>query len=53
MRSWCAVSMRSFCCSQVLKQRVQADIYPNAVQGAAKLITTEGIGGFYKGARLD
>ena len=34
---------------EVLKQRVQADIYPNAFTGAAKLISTEGIGGFYKG----
>jgi len=34
---------------EVLKQRVQADIYPKAFEGAAKLLSTEGIGGFYKG----
>eukprot|EP00310_Coccolithus_braarudii_P022029 CAMPEP_0183352382 /NCGR_PEP_ID=MMETSP0164_2-20130417/29403_1 /TAXON_ID=221442 /ORGANISM="Coccolithus pelagicus ssp braarudi, Strain PLY182g" /LENGTH=301 /DNA_ID=CAMNT_0025524797 /DNA_START=22 /DNA_END=927 /DNA_ORIENTATION=+ len=34
---------------EVLKQRVQADIYPNALVGFTKLISTEGPAGFYKG----
>ena len=34
---------------EVIKQRVQADIYPNALAGTIKLFTTEGIPGFYKG----
>jgi len=34
---------------EVIKQRVQADIYPNALAGTIKLMTTEGIPGFYKG----
>jgi hypothetical protein len=35
---------------EVLKQRCQADIYPNALAGFKTLITTEGPKGFYKGA---
>eukprot|EP00322_Chrysochromulina_rotalis_P002901 CAMPEP_0115857828 /NCGR_PEP_ID=MMETSP0287-20121206/15779_1 /TAXON_ID=412157 /ORGANISM="Chrysochromulina rotalis, Strain UIO044" /LENGTH=296 /DNA_ID=CAMNT_0003312065 /DNA_START=19 /DNA_END=909 /DNA_ORIENTATION=- len=34
---------------EVLKQRVQADIYPNALTGFKTLLTTEGPKGFYKG----
>ena len=34
---------------EVLKQRVQADIYPNALQGARTLLSTEGPKGLYKG----
>lgn len=34
---------------EVLKQRVQADIYPNAISGFKTLITTDGPKGFYKG----
>lgn len=34
---------------EVLKQRVQADIYPNAIKGAATLLSTEGPKGLYKG----
>mmetsp|Transcript_60124 Transcript_60124/g.137876 ORF Transcript_60124/g.137876 Transcript_60124/m.137876 type:complete len:298 (-) Transcript_60124:201-1094(-) len=34
---------------EVLKQRVQADIYPNAVVGFSKLMGSEGPAGFYKG----
>jgi len=34
---------------EVLKQRVQADIYPNALSGAATLLKTEGPMGLYKG----
>jgi solute carrier family 25 S-adenosylmethionine transporter 26 len=34
---------------EVLKQRVQADIYPNAINGFQKIISTEGPKGFYKG----
>lgn len=34
---------------EVIKQRVQADIYPNALAGTIKLMSTEGISGFYKG----
>jgi len=34
---------------EVLKQRVQADIYPNAFQGAATLLQTDGPMGLYKG----
>jgi solute carrier family 25 S-adenosylmethionine transporter 26 len=34
---------------EVLKQRVQADIYPNAAVGLKKILSTDGIGGFYKG----
>ena len=34
---------------EVLKQRVQADIYPNALAGFKTLISTEGPRGFYKG----
>ena len=34
---------------EVIKQRVQADIYPNALAGTIKLMSSEGIPGFYKG----
>lgn len=34
---------------EVLKQRVQADIYPNALQGAITLLKTDGVGGLYNG----
>jgi len=34
---------------EVLKQRVQADIYPNALAGFKTLMSTEGPRGFYKG----
>lgn len=34
---------------EVLKQRVQADIYPNAVAGFSTLMKSEGPRGFYKG----
>ena len=34
---------------EVLKQRVQADIYPNALVGLRKIASTEGVAGFYKG----
>ena len=34
---------------EVLKQRVQADIYPNALSGFKTLLSTEGPKGFYKG----
>ena len=34
---------------EVLKQRVQADIYPNAVVGFQKLMASEGPKGLYKG----
>jgi solute carrier family 25 S-adenosylmethionine transporter 26 len=34
---------------EVLKQRVQADIYPNAVKGFQMLMSTEGPKGLYKG----
>lgn len=34
---------------EVLKQRVQADIYPNAFKGAVTLLQTEGPAGLYKG----
>jgi len=34
---------------EVLKQRVQADIYPNALKGAGMLLRADGPAGFYKG----
>ena len=34
---------------EVIKQRVQADIYPNALVGVSKCFATDGIAGFYKG----
>jgi len=34
---------------EVLKQRVQADIYPNALAGLKTVLTTDGPGGLYKG----
>ena len=34
---------------EVLKQRVQADIYPNAIVGARKIMASDGLRGFYKG----
>jgi len=34
---------------EVLKQRVQADIYPNAVVGLKKILAADGVAGFYKG----
>ena len=34
---------------EVLKQRVQADIYPNAFKGAQMLLAADGPMGFYKG----
>jgi len=34
---------------EVLKQRVQADIYPNALSGFKTIISTDGPKGFYKG----
>jgi len=34
---------------EVLKQRVQADIYPNAFTGAVTVLKNDGIGGLYKG----
>ena len=41
----CAVSVPQ----EVIKQRVQADIYPNALVGVSKCFATDGIAGFYKG----
>ena len=34
---------------EVLKQRVQADIYPNALFGLKKIMSTEGLAGLYRG----
>ena len=34
---------------EVLKQRVQADIYPNAAVGFVKMVQDNGVGAFYKG----
>ena len=34
---------------EVLKQRVQADIYPNAAVGFVKMVQENGVGAFYKG----
>ena len=34
---------------EVLKQRIQADMYPNAIAGIKTLITTDGPRGFYRG----
>ena len=34
---------------EVLKQRVQADIYPNAAVGLSRLLREKGIGGLYTG----
>ena len=34
---------------EVLKQRVQADIYPNAAVGLVKMVQDNGVGAFYKG----
>eukprot|EP00316_Scyphosphaera_apsteinii_P001699 CAMPEP_0119298684 /NCGR_PEP_ID=MMETSP1333-20130426/850_1 /TAXON_ID=418940 /ORGANISM="Scyphosphaera apsteinii, Strain RCC1455" /LENGTH=293 /DNA_ID=CAMNT_0007299855 /DNA_START=8 /DNA_END=889 /DNA_ORIENTATION=- len=34
---------------EVLKQRVQADIYPNALVGFKEIVTTKGLPEFYKG----
>ena len=34
---------------EVLKQRVQADIYPNAAVGLKTILSESGVGGLYKG----
>ena len=34
---------------EVLKQRVQVDIYPNAAVGFVKMVQDNGVGAFYKG----
>jgi len=34
---------------EVLKQRVQADIYPNAAVGLTRVLSEQGVGGLYKG----
>ena len=34
---------------EVLKQRVQADIYPNAAVGLSRILQDSGVGGLYKG----
>merc|ERR1712224_734630 len=34
---------------EVLKQRVQADIYPNALNGLQQIMKNEGVPGLYKG----
>jgi solute carrier family 25 S-adenosylmethionine transporter 26 len=34
---------------EVLKQRVQADIYPNAISGLQQIMKSEGVSGLYKG----